>query len=106
MLVGTSVLSRAPRVASSLTLPVTTCFRRSEWGRSKGITRPEIVAGVNAHAALEKAAHYFNVKLVYVPHDDQYQCVSAHPPAVPRRAPVACAHPDRSVSHCCDPCAA
>lgn len=42
-----------------------------DWARrTKGITRPEIVAPVTAHAAFDKAAHYFGLKLVSVPVDD------------------------------------
>ena len=37
-----------------------------EWGRSKGIQTPEIVAGISAHPALFKACHYFGVKLCKV----------------------------------------
>jgi sphinganine-1-phosphate aldolase len=36
-------------------------------GRDKGIERPEVVAPVTCHAAFEKAAHYFGIKLVLVP---------------------------------------
>ena len=34
--------------------------------RVRGITAPEIVAGVTAHPALDKACHYLKVKLVKV----------------------------------------
>ncbi len=39
----------------------------------KGINRPEIVVPVTAHAAFDKAAQYFNIKLVRIPVDDQYR---------------------------------
>lgn len=38
----------------------------------KGITEPEIIAPVTIHAAFDKAAHYFNIKLVHVPVDENY----------------------------------
>jgi glutamate/tyrosine decarboxylase-like PLP-dependent enzyme len=39
-----------------------------DWAReTKGISAPEIIAPVSAHAAFDKAAHYFNVKLVQIP---------------------------------------
>jgi len=36
----------------------------------RGITKPEIVAPVTAHVAFDKAAHYFEMKLVKCPIDD------------------------------------
>jgi glutamate/tyrosine decarboxylase-like PLP-dependent enzyme len=36
----------------------------------KGITKPEMVLPVTAHAAFDKAAHYFNIKMVKVPLKD------------------------------------
>ena len=36
----------------------------------KGITKPEMIAPVTAHAAFDKAAHYFNIKLVKIPLKD------------------------------------
>jgi glutamate/tyrosine decarboxylase-like PLP-dependent enzyme len=51
-----------------------------DWARStKGITEPEIVVPVSAHAAFHKAAQYFNLKLQLVPVDEQF-CVEV--PAV------------------------
>ncbi len=39
-----------------------------DWARAeKGIAEPEIVAPVTAHAAFDKAAHYFDMKIVKVP---------------------------------------
>ncbi|KAM4703785.1 sphingosine-1-phosphate lyase 1 [Rhinophrynus dorsalis] len=35
----------------------------------KGIKHPEIIAPVSAHAAFDKAAHYFGMKMVHVPLD-------------------------------------
>lgn len=36
----------------------------------KGITKPEMVLPVTAHAAFDKAAHYFNIKMVKIPLKD------------------------------------
>ncbi|MFQ5614363.1 MAG: pyridoxal phosphate-dependent decarboxylase family protein [Anaerolineae bacterium] len=39
-----------------------------DWARERrGITRPEMVVPATAHAAFDKAAHYFNIKQVRVP---------------------------------------
>jgi len=39
-----------------------------DWAReTRGITRPEIIAPVSAHAAFDKAAQYFRIKLIRVP---------------------------------------
>lgn len=39
-----------------------------DWARSeKGITEPEIVAPSTAHVAFDKAAQYFNIKIIRVP---------------------------------------
>lgn len=41
-----------------------------DWARErKGITHPEMVVPVTAHAAFEKAAQYFRIKLVRIPVD-------------------------------------
>ncbi len=40
---------------------------------TKGITRPEMVVPVTAHAAFDKAAQYFNIEMVRVPVDDRYR---------------------------------
>jgi len=39
----------------------------------KGITRPEMIAPITAHAAFDKAAQYFNIKMVRVPVDASYR---------------------------------
>ncbi len=45
-----------------------------DWGRTvKGISAPEAVVPVTAHAAFEKAAHYFGIRLVPVPVDCDYR---------------------------------
>ncbi|KAF9439009.1 hypothetical protein BGZ76_001461 [Entomortierella beljakovae] len=46
------------------------CKTHREWGKdTKGITQPEIVAPVTIHAAFDKAASYFGMKLIHVPVD-------------------------------------
>lgn len=45
-----------------------------DWARDrKGITKPEMVLPVTAHPAFDKAAHYFGVKAIRVPVDDNYR---------------------------------
>jgi sphinganine-1-phosphate aldolase len=39
----------------------------------KGITRPEMIMPVTAHAAFEKAAQYFNIKPIRIPVDQNYR---------------------------------
>jgi sphinganine-1-phosphate aldolase len=41
-----------------------------ELGRERGISEPEVVLPVTAHVALDKAAHYLDIKLVHVPVDE------------------------------------
>eukprot|EP00736_Rhodelphis_marinus_P012278 Rmarinus@m.19590 len=38
-----------------------------EWGRDKGITRPEVIIPVTAHAAFDKSGDYFHMKIIKVP---------------------------------------
>lgn len=41
-----------------------------DWAREqKGITKPEMVVPVTAHAAFDKASQYFNIKTVHIPID-------------------------------------
>ncbi len=52
----------------------------------KGIRRPELVVPVTAHAAFDKAAQYFNIKLVRVPVGPDFRAdVNAMRKAVTRR---------------------
>jgi sphinganine-1-phosphate aldolase len=44
-----------------------------EWGRAKGITKPNIVANFTAHIAFDKACHYFDIELRKVPHKN-FRC--------------------------------
>jgi glutamate/tyrosine decarboxylase-like PLP-dependent enzyme len=37
------------------------------------ITEPEIILPITAHASLEKAAHYFGIKVIHVPTDENFQ---------------------------------
>lgn len=39
------------------------CLAYRTMARSKGITEPEIVVPKSAHAAFDKAAHYFGIKV-------------------------------------------
>lgn len=51
----------------------------------RGITAPEIIAPVSAHTAFDKAAHYFNLKLVHIPlRDDMRADVDAARRAINR----------------------
>ena len=45
-----------------------------DYGYEKGIDIPEIIAPRTAHAAFSKAAHYFKMKIIYIPNkdDDSY----------------------------------
>ncbi|KAK2566386.1 Sphingosine-1-phosphate lyase 1 [Acropora cervicornis] len=47
------------------------CKAYRDWATDRGIEKPEIVAPISAHAAFDKAAHYFNFKLVHVPVDEK-----------------------------------
>lgn len=45
-----------------------------DWARDKkGIKEPEMIVPVTAHAAFDKAAHYFNIKMVRIPVDHNYR---------------------------------
>lgn len=45
-----------------------------DWARAtKGITRPEMIIPVSAHAAFDKAAQYFDIKPVRVPVDGDFR---------------------------------
>jgi glutamate/tyrosine decarboxylase-like PLP-dependent enzyme len=55
----------------------------------RGIRRPEMVVPVTAHAAFDKAAQYFNIKLVRVPVDRHYRAdIQAAARALTRRSVV------------------
>src|SRR5690606_18114835 len=45
-----------------------------DWARDKkGIKHPEMIVPVTAHAAFDKAAQYFNIKLVRLPVDHNFR---------------------------------
>ncbi len=44
-----------------------------QWGRSRGITHPQMVLPTSAHAAFSKAAAYFDVKTIRVPVHSDYR---------------------------------
>jgi len=39
----------------------------------KGINKPEMIVPSTAHAAFDKAAQYFNIKIIHIPVDDHYK---------------------------------
>lgn len=47
------------------------CLSARERARERGVTEPEILAPVTAHAGFDKAAHYFKMKLVHAPLDPE-----------------------------------
>lgn len=48
------------------------CKTYRDWAlEEKGITKPEIIAPVSVHAAFEKAADYFRMKLILVPVEEK-----------------------------------
>jgi len=55
----------------------------------RGITRPEMVVPVTAHAAFDKAAEYFGIKMVHIPVDDAFRAdVNAARRAITRNTVV------------------
>jgi glutamate/tyrosine decarboxylase-like PLP-dependent enzyme len=61
-----------------------------DWAKAqKGITRPEMIVPVTAHAAFDKAAQYFNIKMVRIPIDQDYKAdVAAAEKALSKRTMV------------------
>ncbi len=61
-----------------------------DWARDKkGITRPEMVVPVTAHAAFDKAAQYFGIKIRQIPVDEDYRAdVSAASAAITKNTIV------------------
>jgi len=48
------------------------CKAMRDWAREvKGITEPEMVVPVSAHAAFDKAAHYFGITILHAPVDEK-----------------------------------
>ena len=45
-----------------------------DWAReTKGITAPEMIVPVTAHAAFDKASQYFNIKTIHIPVDENFR---------------------------------
>jgi len=45
-----------------------------DWAREKkGITKPEMIVPVTAHAAFDKASQYFNIKTIHIPVDENFR---------------------------------
>lgn len=61
-----------------------------DWARHrKRITQPEMIAPTTAHAAFDKAAQYFNIKMIHVPVDADYKAdVAATKKAITRNTIV------------------
>jgi sphinganine-1-phosphate aldolase len=61
-----------------------------DWARDKkGIRHPEMIVPSTAHAAFDKAAQYFNIKIIHVPVDKNFKAdVAATAEAVNRRTIV------------------
>jgi glutamate/tyrosine decarboxylase-like PLP-dependent enzyme len=54
-----------------------------------GITRPEMVVPVTAHAAFDKASQYFNIKMVHIPVDETFRAdITAAKNAITRNTVV------------------
>ncbi|XP_010899830.1 sphingosine-1-phosphate lyase 1 isoform X1 [Esox lucius] len=45
------------------------CKAYRDLARERGVKHPEIIAPISVHAAFDKAAHYFGMKLVHIPLD-------------------------------------
>ena len=57
--------------------------------QEKGITRPEMVVPVTAHAAFDKASQYFNIKMIHIPVDETYRAdINAARKAITRNTVV------------------
>jgi len=57
--------------------------------QEKGITRPEMIAPITAHAAFDKASQYFNIKMVHIPVDKTFRAdVNAARKAITRNTIV------------------
>jgi sphinganine-1-phosphate aldolase len=45
-----------------------------DWAREKkGISKPEMIVPVTAHAAFDKASQYFNIKTIHIPIDENFR---------------------------------
>ena len=45
------------------------CKTYRDWAYDRGIKKPEMICPISAHAAFEKAAHYFRMRLIRIPVD-------------------------------------
>jgi glutamate/tyrosine decarboxylase-like PLP-dependent enzyme len=61
-----------------------------DWAReTKGITKPEMIVPITAHAAFDKASQYFNIKTVHIPIDSNFRAdVSAAKKAINKNTVV------------------
>ena len=61
-----------------------------DWAReTKGITRPEMIVPITAHAAFDKASQYFGIKTVHIPVDSMFRAdVNAACKAISRNTVV------------------
>ncbi|KAI9292141.1 PLP-dependent transferase [Neoconidiobolus thromboides FSU 785] len=50
------------------------CRTYKQYGyKVKGISKPEMIVPITAHAAFDKASEYFGIELIHVPVDENYQ---------------------------------
>jgi glutamate/tyrosine decarboxylase-like PLP-dependent enzyme len=57
--------------------------------QERGITRPEMIVPVTAHAAFDKASQYFNIKIIHIPVDENMRAdVNAARQAINRNTVV------------------
>ncbi len=62
---------------------------RDKAREEKGITRPEMIVPVTAHAAFDKASQYFSIKTVHIPVDENFRAdVNAARKAITRNTIV------------------
>ena len=62
---------------------------RDQAREKKGITRPEMIVPVTAHAAFDKASQYFNIKMIHIPVDANFRAdVNAAQKAITRNTVV------------------
>ncbi|HBD07471.1 MAG TPA: aspartate aminotransferase family protein, partial [Syntrophobacteraceae bacterium] len=62
---------------------------RDQAREKKGITKPEMIVPIPAHAAFDKASQYFNIKTVHIPVDENFRAdVNAARKAISRNTVV------------------
>ena len=61
-----------------------------DWAReTKGITKPEMIVPITAHAAFDKASQYFGIKMLHIPVDSDFRAdVNAAGKAISRNTVV------------------